>query len=80
MNPQWLELPITRINLYGPKDVRAIGILLYMCLWSKNIYLTHYHISKLDSIFISDRFTLLIIDWSPYILSFIDGEAIIIQG
>ena len=24
INPQWLELPISRTNFHGPKDVRAI--------------------------------------------------------
>ena len=28
-NPQWLELPISRTNLHGPKDVRDIEVLLY---------------------------------------------------
>ena len=29
INPQWPELPISRINFHGPKDVRAIEVLLY---------------------------------------------------
>ena len=32
INPQWLELPISRIDFHGPKDVRAIEVRLYMCL------------------------------------------------
>ena len=28
-NPQWLELPISRTNFHGPKDVRDIEVLLY---------------------------------------------------
>ena len=24
INPQWLELPMSRTNFHGPKDVRAI--------------------------------------------------------
>ena len=28
-NPQWLEPPLSRIYLQGPKDVRAIEVLLY---------------------------------------------------
>ena len=28
INPQWLELPISRINFHGPKDVRATEVLL----------------------------------------------------
>ena len=27
--PQWLELPMSRKNFYGPKDVRAIEVRLY---------------------------------------------------
>ena len=30
INPQWLELPLSRINFHGPKDVRAIEVLLYL--------------------------------------------------
>ena len=26
INPLWLELPISRTNFYGPKDVRAIEV------------------------------------------------------
>ena len=29
INPQWLELLISRINFHGPEDVRATEILLY---------------------------------------------------
>ena len=29
INPQWLELPISRTNLCGPKDVRANEVWLY---------------------------------------------------
>ena len=29
INPQWLELPISRTNLNGPKDVRGIEVRLY---------------------------------------------------
>ena len=28
INPQWLELPKVGINAHGPKDVRAIEVLL----------------------------------------------------
>ena len=30
INPQWLELPMSRINFYSPKDVRAIEVRLYI--------------------------------------------------
>ena len=36
INPQWLELPMSRTNSYGPKDVRAIEVRLYVirAVWS----------------------------------------------
>ena len=30
INPEWLELPMSRTIFYGPKDVRAIEIRLYI--------------------------------------------------
>ena len=30
IKPQWLELPVSRTIFYGPKDVRAIEVRLYM--------------------------------------------------
>ena len=30
INPQWLELPVSRTNFHSPKDVRAIEVPLYM--------------------------------------------------
>ena len=30
INPQWLELPMSRTNFHGPKDVRAIEVRLYV--------------------------------------------------
>ena len=30
INPQWLELPMSRTNFLGPKDVRAIEVRLYI--------------------------------------------------
>ena len=29
INPQWFELPLSRTNFYGPKDVRAIEVRLF---------------------------------------------------
>ena len=34
INPQWLELPMSRTNFHGPKDVRAIEVRLYVSLTS----------------------------------------------
>ena len=34
INPQGLELPMSRIDFHGPKDVRAIEVLLYL-IYSK---------------------------------------------
>ena len=36
INPQWLEIPISRTNFHGPKDVRAIEVRLY--IYSFNAY------------------------------------------
>ena len=30
INPQWHELPMSRTNFHGPKDVRAIEVRLYL--------------------------------------------------
>ena len=30
INPQWLELPMSRTNFHGPKDVRAIEVQLFL--------------------------------------------------
>ena len=30
INPQWLELPMSRMNFHGPKDIRAIEVRLYV--------------------------------------------------
>ena len=32
INPQWLELPMSRTNFHGPKDVRASEVRLYMVI------------------------------------------------
>ena len=37
INPQWLELPMSRTNFYGPKDVRAIEVPLYMGSDMRNV-------------------------------------------
>ena len=36
-NPQWLELPMSRMNFHGPKDFRAIEVLL----WNESIHIVH---------------------------------------
>ena len=35
INPQWLELPMSRTNVHGPKDVRAIEVRLVITCWEK---------------------------------------------
>ena len=35
INPQWFELPMSRTNFHGPKDVRAIDVRLYLNLGVK---------------------------------------------
>ena len=34
INPQWLELPMSRTNFHGPKDVQAIEVRLYLSIRS----------------------------------------------
>ena len=39
INPQWLELPMSRTNFHGPKDVWAIEVRLYLvCIKRKSAY------------------------------------------
>ena len=38
INPQWLELPMSRMNFHGPKDVRAIEVRLYIYIDIKEIW------------------------------------------
>ena len=46
INPQWYELPMSKTNLYGPKDVRvikirqtgALKIIAVRDLWQTNTY------------------------------------------
>ena len=58
----WLELPISRTNFHGPKDVRAIEVRMYMaslteqdlyCLRRKDLFshsMAHMkHMRKVDS-------------------------------
>ena len=37
INPQWLEVPMSRTIFYGPKDVRAIEVRLYVKTWYKAV-------------------------------------------
>ena len=34
INPQWLELPMSRTNFHGPKDIRTIEVRLYVAVWT----------------------------------------------
>ena len=38
INPHWLELPMSRINFHGPKDVRAIEVLMYVTEGTKGLW------------------------------------------
>ena len=35
--PQWLELPLSRNNFHGPKNVRGIEVRLYLYI-EKNVF------------------------------------------
>ena len=36
INPHWFELPMSRTNFHGPKDVRAIEVRLYVRIQSRH--------------------------------------------
>ena len=38
INPQWLELSMSRTNFHGPKDVRAIEVWLYFSYYFIKTY------------------------------------------
>ena len=38
INPQWLELPMSRTIFYGPKDVRAIEVRLYLLIFKFQLF------------------------------------------
>ena len=40
INPQWLELPMSRTNFHGPKDVRAIEVRLYKWIYPHKVTIT----------------------------------------
>ena len=45
INPQWLELPMSRTIFCGPKDVRAIEVRLY-------IRIIHSKIGKFENSYV----------------------------
>ena len=61
ISPQWLELPMSRINFHGPKDVRAIAVLLYFVTDCSNA------ISLLHFLFIRAS----VVSYIAFILSFL---------
>ena len=48
INPQWLELPMSRTNFYGPEDVRAIEVRLYT-------YWFHLRQNTIGSVRVTER-------------------------
>ena len=58
INPQWLKLPLSRTNIHGPKDVRAIEVGLYahkhlyvlLFLWLKTKGIKNLRIMRVTSI------------------------------
>ena len=42
INPQWLELPMSRTNIHGHKDVRAIEVRLYYILLAVTVLVTGF--------------------------------------
>ena len=48
INPQWLELPMSRINFHSPKDVRAFEVRLYVtvCDKDRNFWTSPLHVGR----------------------------------
>ena len=46
INPQWLELPMSRTNFHGSKDIRAIEVRLYFKVLE---YLSYIYIKVLEN-------------------------------
>ena len=68
INPQWFELPMSRTNFHGPKDVWAIEIRLYYV----SIYLHAEQYQNIPrSLKVKNNFKKLITDGQTYL-----GEAI----
>ena len=44
INPQWLELPVSRTIFYGPKDVRSIEVRLYIYIYGWRLIRITYEI------------------------------------
>ena len=57
INPQWLKLPISRINLHGPKDVRAILRFILNNSLRKHAYSNILEILPLKKLKFSDKNT-----------------------
>ena len=53
INPQWLELPVSRTDFHGPKDVRAIEVRLYMLIFLLKNARSFCNVCELDIIPIS---------------------------
>ena len=52
ISPQWLELPMSRTNFHGPKDVRAIEVRLYLnfgCFFAKEVLYVYFPAHKFPS-------------------------------
>ena len=65
ISPQWLELPMSRMNFHGPKVVRAIEVLLYV-LGIKNLKLKSILQSNFDGSNTDGSFTMVYSFLSPY--------------
>ena len=58
INPQWLELPMSRTNFHGPKDVRAIEVRLYNLICCCSYLLVTVLSTSLGKTFFAWRFIL----------------------
>ena len=86
ISPQWLELPMSRINFHGPKDVRAIEVLPYYFIdndcadWYMYLATTASKVVLFDYIALYDIICLHCIVWQTFSLAVIGLETVNLIG
>ena len=50
INPQWLELPVSRTNFHGPKDVQATEVRLYFIIVKYGEMFYNHHTTKAQAV------------------------------
>ena len=57
INPQWLKPPMSRTIFYGPKDVRAIEVRLYVALYCTESFIIIPHLDMTSIIYVERDIT-----------------------